>query len=170
MDVRTSRSRLEVDGVAPVRVCKRLCELISRHISMYTNFLAGDAVCRGAMTNGGGQVYSRDAAEGRFVDRVKDNLNIKIIKLSDEEVVFDLVGVEAPIANALRRIMLSEVPSMAFETVFIHQNSSIVQDEVLAHRLGLIPVDADPDMFEYCNGAGTDLLSLVFREHAPVST
>lgn len=43
---------------------------------------------------------------------------------------------------------------MAIEKVFIYNNTSIVQDEVLAHRLGLIPIKADPRLFEFKN-AGT---------------
>ena len=58
-------------------------------------------------------------------------------------------GVEAPIANALRRILLAEVPTMAIEKVVIFQNTSIIQDEVLAHRLGLIPIAADPRRFHF---------------------
>lgn len=42
-----------------------------------------------------------------------------------------------------------QVPTMAIEKVFIYNNTSIVQDEVLAHRLGLIPIKADPRLFEY---------------------
>jgi DNA-directed RNA polymerase alpha subunit len=38
---------------------------------------------------------------------------------------------------------------MAREKVFIYNNTSIIQDEVLAHRLGLIPIKADPRLFEY---------------------
>ena len=38
---------------------------------------------------------------------------------------------------------------MAIETVAIWNNTSILQDEVLAHRLGLIPIKADPRLFEY---------------------
>lgn len=38
---------------------------------------------------------------------------------------------------------------MAIEKVFIYNNTSIVQDEVLAHRLGLVPIKADPRLFEY---------------------
>jgi hypothetical protein len=63
--------------------------------------------------------------------------------------VFDLVGVDAAVANAFRRILLSEVPVMAIERVLIFQNTSVIQDEVLAHRLGLIPIKADPRKFEY---------------------
>lgn len=38
---------------------------------------------------------------------------------------------------------------MAVEKVFVYNNTSIVQDEILAHRLGLIPICADPRLFEY---------------------
>lgn len=64
------------------------------------------------------------------------------------ELEFDMIGCYPSIANAFRRIMLSEVPSMAIERVFIYNNTSIIQDEVLAHRLGLIPLKADPRLFE----------------------
>lgn len=40
---------------------------------------------------------------------------------------------------------------MAVEKVFVYNNTSIVQDEILAHRLGLIPIRADPRLFEYRN-------------------
>jgi len=38
---------------------------------------------------------------------------------------------------------------MAVEKVFVYNNTSLLQDEVLAHRLGLIPLKADPRLFEY---------------------
>lgn len=40
---------------------------------------------------------------------------------------------------------------MAIEKVLIYNNTSIIQDEVLAHRLGLVPIKADPRLFEYRN-------------------
>ena len=46
-------------------------------------------------------------------------------------------------ANALRRIMLSEIPLTAIEEVFIKENNSALQDEILASRLGLIPVKGE---------------------------
>ena len=36
---------------------------------------------------------------------------------------------------------------MAIEKVYIYQNTSLIPDEVLAHRLGLIPIKADPRKF-----------------------
>lgn len=65
------------------------------------------------------------------------------------ELEFDLIGCYPSIANAYRRLMLSDVPSMAIEKVYIYNNTSIIQDEVLAHRIGLIPLRADPRLFEY---------------------
>jgi len=60
-----------------------------------------------------------------------------------------MVGIDAPLANALRRILLAEVPTIAIETVYIYENTSIIQDEILSHRLGLIPIHADPRLFDY---------------------
>ncbi|XP_054153930.1 DNA-directed RNA polymerases I and III subunit RPAC1-like [Oppia nitens] len=77
------------------------------------------------------------------------NFSIKIIDIKDNEIEFDIIGVNCSLANALRRILLAEVPTMAIEKVFINNNTSIFQDEFLAHRLGLIPIKADPRFFEY---------------------
>jgi len=74
---------------------------------------------------------------------------VKIIKSEDMLLEFDLIGYEPYMANAVRRIMLSDVPTMAIEKVHIYQNTSIMQDEVLAHRLGLIPLKADPRLFKW---------------------
>ena len=74
--------------------------------------------------------------------------NIEIKSKTKEELVFDITGVDPTLVNTLRRIMIAEIPTMAIETVIINQNTSIIPDEVLAHRLGLIPILADADDFE----------------------
>ncbi|KAI9894946.1 MAG: DNA-directed RNA polymerase core subunit rpc40 [Vezdaea aestivalis] len=56
------------------------------------------------------------------------------------ELTFSLIGLDASVANAFRRILISEISTLAIESCFIHQNTSIVQDEVLANRLGLVPL------------------------------
>ena len=56
-------------------------------------------------------------------------------------------GIDAPFANALRRILIADVPTMAFDKAVIYQNTSIIHDEVLTHRLGLIPIKVDPSFF-----------------------
>lgn len=78
-----------------------------------------------------------------------ENCDIEILSLNEEDIVFDLVGVEPPLANALRRILIAEIPTMAIEKVNMWQNTSIIPDENLAHRMGLIPIKADPRLFEY---------------------
>ena len=47
--------------------------------------------------------------EGTFLEDLLQRLKINIIALNDDDVEFDLIGVDASIANALRRIMLAEV-------------------------------------------------------------
>lgn len=61
--------------------------------------------------------------------------------------VVDIQGLDAPVANAIRRILISEIPIMAIDRAIIYQNTSIMHDEILAHRLGLLPILADPDQF-----------------------
>ena len=78
-----------------------------------------------------------------------ENSDIRIKKLNEEEIVFDLVGAEPPLANALRRILIAEIPTIAIEKVELWQNTSIIPDENLAHRLGLIPLAVDPRLFEF---------------------
>ncbi|KAK0047233.1 DNA-directed RNA polymerases I and III subunit RPAC1 [Biomphalaria pfeifferi] len=82
-------------------------------------------------------------------EKFEETFHIDIVSLSENEMEFDMVGVDAAIANAVRRILLAEVPTMAIEAVHVWNNTSIIQDEVLAHRLGLIPIKADPRLFEY---------------------
>jgi DNA-directed RNA polymerase I and III subunit RPAC1 len=82
----------------------------------------------------------------------KEDFKIQFIEQSPDEdggstLVFDMIGVDAAIANALRRIIIAEIPTMAIEKVYIYNNTSLIQDEVLSHRLGLIPLRADPMKF-----------------------
>ena len=56
------------------------------------------------------------------------------MKGETEKIEFDFVGLDPSIYNTLRRIMIAEVPSMAIERVLIYNNTSLIQDEVLAHR------------------------------------
>lgn len=81
----------------------------------------------------------------KFVDKFK----IDVIKSNSSEIEFDMIGADASFANALRRILIAEVPTMAIDKLFVFNNTSIIQDEVLAHRLGLIPIFADPRCFKY---------------------
>lgn len=78
----------------------------------------------------------------------KDKLKIDIVSKERDTAVVDIKGIDAPIANALRRILLTEIETMAIDKVVIYQNTSVMQDEILAHRIGLLPVMADPEKFD----------------------
>ncbi|RMZ85047.1 hypothetical protein DV738_g8, partial [Chaetothyriales sp. CBS 135597] len=82
------------------------------------------------------------------LDRFRDGLSIEFHQNDYAEAVFSLVGVDAAIANAFRRILLAEVPTLAIEKVYVKNNTSVIADEVLAHRLGLIPLRGDIDALE----------------------
>lgn len=73
------------------------------------------------------------------LEKFKRDFNIEFHRNDRFEATFSLVGVDAAIANAFRRILMAEVPTLAIEFVFVHNNTSVIQDEVLASRLGLIP-------------------------------
>jgi DNA-directed RNA polymerase I and III subunit RPAC1 len=92
--------------------------------------------------------YQNDPSEFTLLS-FKENTDINIISKSKEEIVFDIKGIDPPLANALRRILLAEIPMMAIENVTIYQNTSILPDESFCHRLGLIPIYADADEFQY---------------------
>lgn len=94
--------------------------------------------------------YHNDAEDYSWdLEKFKETFDIKIAYANDRVANFDLINVDTSIANAFRRIMISEVPSAAAEHVYIFNNTSVIQDEVLAHRIGLIPLKIDPDQLTW---------------------
>lgn len=67
-------------------------------------------------------------------------MKVKILQKKGEKLTFLLDGASPAFANALRRIMISEVPTLAIDEVNIMDNTSVLFDEVVTHRLGLIPL------------------------------
>jgi len=80
--------------------------------------------------------------------KFKKELRVELVSYDEWEMEVDLIGIPTAVANALRRVLLAELPSMAFDSVHMYNNTSVIQDEVLAHRLGLIPLRADPRNFK----------------------
>jgi DNA-directed RNA polymerase subunit D len=86
-------------------------------------------------------------------------MQIEIASLDNTLARFTLAGANPGFANAFRRAMISEVPTLAIEDVRIYDNTSALFDEMLAHRLGLIPIKTDLDTYTTqekcaCGGAG----------------
>jgi DNA-directed RNA polymerase subunit D len=74
-------------------------------------------------------------------------VEIEVLEKDDKNLRLLIKGAEVPYMNALRRIVLSEVPSMAVDEVVMIENSSILQDEVIAHRLGFVPLKTDLESY-----------------------
>ncbi|KFY06874.1 hypothetical protein V492_07649 [Pseudogymnoascus sp. VKM F-4246] len=83
------------------------------------------------------------------IDFFKKNLRIKFHHNSQFDASFSVAGIDASVANAFRRILLAEIPTLAIEYVYMNNNTSVIQDEVLAHRLGLVPLKGNKKGLEY---------------------
>jgi len=86
-------------------------------------------------------------------------MRIQILNRSDLEISFLLEEVSPAFANALRRTMISELPTMAIEWVDFLKNDSALSDEVIANRLGQIPLTFDKKAYDLpkeckCKGKG----------------
>lgn len=66
-------------------------------------------------------------------------------------------GADEVFTNAIRRLVLEEVPTLAVEDLEVKENSSALYDEMLALRLGLIPIKTDLKSYmlkQHCKCAG----------------
>ena len=71
------------------------------------------------------------------------DLSLDIISQNKEKISVKIKGIPLQYANALRRICLNGVPVYAIDTVDTIINSSVMADEGIAHRLGLIPLKTE---------------------------
>ena len=72
---------------------------------------------------------------------------MEILEKNDMNLRIVIKEADVALMNALRRIALAEVPCMAIEEVVMIENSSILQDEIIAHRLGLTPLRTNLDAY-----------------------
>jgi len=70
-------------------------------------------------------------------------MEVEILKKDDITLEIKVSGTSSQFMNLLRRCLIARVPTIAIDDVIILENSSIMYDEMLAHRLGLIPLKAD---------------------------
>jgi len=87
--------------------------------------------------------------ECKSFEQMLRGVSLNVTKYCERSLEFDLVNVDCSFANALRRILINDVPTMAVKEIFLKENESVFPDEFLAHRLGLVPLEIDPDRFEF---------------------
>lgn len=86
-------------------------------------------------------------------------MKVKNIELKGNKGVIKIEDTNVYFVNTLRRIMLSELPKLAIDDVIIYDNTSPLFDEIITHRLGLIPIPTDLQLLTFrkdckCKGKG----------------
>lgn len=84
------------------------------------------------------------------VDKFMSEFQVTISSFTPESIEFDLINIDCTFTNAIRRILVAEVPSFAIDRVYLYQNTSVMADETFSHRLGLVPLNVDPDKMGFC--------------------
>jgi DNA-directed RNA polymerase subunit D len=75
-------------------------------------------------------------------------LKVKIIDQTDRKIRFVLDELNPQFANAIRRISMGEIATMAVNSVDYTYNDSVLYDEILAHRLAMIPLVFNPKNYK----------------------
>mmetsp|Transcript_16229 Transcript_16229/g.42537 ORF Transcript_16229/g.42537 Transcript_16229/m.42537 type:complete len:356 (-) Transcript_16229:95-1162(-) len=73
-------------------------------------------------------------------ESAKRRPSVKILDLQEDQIKFEMKNTDVSVANALRRVMIAEVSTLAIERVEIYSNTSVLLDEFISHRLGMIPI------------------------------
>ena len=87
-------------------------------------------------------------------------MEIEIIEMAERNAKFILKNSTPAMANALRRTMMSDIPKMAIDIVEFHlgtieiddkeyESATPLFDEIIAHRLGMVPVPTDLELFTF---------------------
>jgi DNA-directed RNA polymerase subunit D len=86
-------------------------------------------------------------------------MKVKTTELKGNKGVLRIEDAEMYFVNSLRRVMLADLPKLAIDDVIIYDNTSALFDEIIAHRLGLIPIPTDLSFLSFrteckCEGKG----------------
>ncbi|MDG5761118.1 DNA-directed RNA polymerase subunit D [Natronococcus sp. A-GB1] len=76
---------------------------------------------------------------------MSEEYDVEFVERGDREGRFLVRGITPAFANGIRRAMVADVPTMAIDTVRFVENSSVMFDEQLALRLGLVPLTTPPE-------------------------
>lgn len=112
-------------------------------------------------------------------------MQIEIVEMAERKCRFILKDSTPAMANALRRTMLSDIPKMAIDKVEFHlgpidvdgrefESITPLFDEIIAHRLGMVPVPTDYERFNFkeeckCGGEGCPSCEIMYslNKHGP---
>ena len=105
-------------------------------------------------------------------------MDIEILEMAERKAKFILKNSSPAMANALRRTLLSDIPKMAIDKVEFHlgpimyddkeyESVTPLFDEIIAHRLGMVPVPTDLDLFVSqsectCGGEGCPNCTIMY--------
>jgi DNA-directed RNA polymerase subunit D len=86
-------------------------------------------------------------------------MKVSLDELKKKKAVLSIEDIDLYLLNSIRRIMLSELPKLAIEDVVIYDNTTTLFDEIISHRLGLVPLPTDPELLNFrdecsCGGKG----------------
>ena len=73
--------------------------------------------------------------------------SVELLEKDNERISIKFKNIPREYINALRRLAISEVPTLAIDDIVMIDNSSVVHDEAVAHRLGMIPLHTDLKRF-----------------------
>ena len=73
--------------------------------------------------------------------------DVEFVDRGEREARFLVRGITPAFANGIRRAMVADVPTLSLDTVRVVENSSVMFDEQIGHRLGMVPLAAPPDEF-----------------------
>ncbi len=98
-------------------------------------------------------------------------MKITVFEKKDKMLKFVIEDIDNSLMNSLRRIATVGVPTMAIEYVDFTKNSSVLYDEIIAHRLGLIPLTTDLKGYKLpseckCKGKGCAVCQVKFTLNA----
>ncbi len=75
-------------------------------------------------------------------------MEVKLLEQKGNKVKLLIKDTDPAFVNGLRRQIMAGTPILAIEDVFIYENSGAMPDEMLCHRLGLVPLKMDPKKYK----------------------
>jgi len=86
-------------------------------------------------------------------------MKVEVKELKPKKAVLKIEETQPYFVNSLRRVMIADLPKLAINDVIIYDNTSALFDEIIAHRLGLVPIPTDLSLLSFkdecvCKGKG----------------